>query len=160
MAAAASGQAESEREVVISRTIEAPRRLVFEAYTDAEHLAHWWGPNGFSVETRSFELRPGGVWEFDMRGPGGVEYPNWIRWREIVPPERIVFLYGDYADDPNGFLATVTLVERGETTEITMRALFNTKEQRDEVIERYGAIERGRETLGRLAAYVEARKGR
>ena len=149
----------SEREVVISRTIEAPRRLVFEAYSDAAHVAHWWGPSGFTVETRSFEFRPGGEWEFDMHGPGGVSYPNWIRWREIVPPERIVFLYGDYAGDPNAFLSTVTFVERGEVTELTMRALFNTKEQRDEVVERYGAIERGRETLGRLAAYVEARKG-
>ena len=85
---------------------------------------------------------------------------NWIRWREIVPPERIVFLYGDYADDPNAFLSTVTLVERGDVTELTMRALFNTKEQRDEVVERYGAIERGQETLARLAAYVESRRGR
>jgi uncharacterized protein YndB with AHSA1/START domain len=150
----------SEREVVIARTIEAPRRLVFEAYSDAGHLAHWWGPNGFTVETRSFAFSPGGEWEFDMHGPGGVTYPSWIRWREIVPPERLVFLYGDYADDPNAFLSTVTFVERGDVTELTMRALFNTKEQRDEVVERYGAIERGRETLGRLAAYVEARKGR
>jgi uncharacterized protein YndB with AHSA1/START domain len=150
----------SDREVVISRTIEGPRRLVFEAYTAAEHVARWWGPDGFSVTTRSFEFRPGGEWVFDMHGPGGVEYPNWIRWREIVPPERIVFLYGDRVDDPDAFVATVTLVERGDVTELTMRSLFNTKEQRDAVVERYGAIERGRETLARLAAYVEARKGR
>jgi uncharacterized protein YndB with AHSA1/START domain len=152
--------AESDREIVTSRTIRGPRRLVFEAYTAAEHLAQWWGPNGFSVETRSFEFRPGGEWEFDMHGPDGVSYPSWIRWREIVPPERIVFLYGDRPDDPDAFLSTVTLVERDGVTELTMRALFNTKEQRDEVVEKYGAIERGQETLGRLAAYVEAQKGR
>jgi len=147
-----------DREVVISRTIDAPRPIVFEAYTDANHLDQWWGPKGFTVKTRAFEFRPGGVWEFDMHGPDGVEYPNWIRWREIVPPERLVFLYGDYADDPNAFESTVTLADRGGATELTMRALFNTKRQRDEVVERYGAIERGQETLARLATYVEVKR--
>jgi uncharacterized protein YndB with AHSA1/START domain len=161
MAPAASDPAAADREIVISRTIAGPRPLVFEAYTAAEHLEQWWGPNGFSVTTRAFAFRPDGVWEFDMHGPDGVAYPNWIKWREIVPPERIVLLHGDHADDPNAFLSTITLMERGEdVTEVTMRALFNTKAQRDEVIERYGAVERGRETLGRLAAYVESRRGR
>ncbi|HEV8637780.1 MAG TPA: SRPBCC family protein [Chloroflexota bacterium] len=154
MAAAASGQTASDREIVISRTIEGPRRLVFEAYTDVRHLARWWGPNGFTTTTRSFEFRPGGVWDFIMHGPDGADSPNWIEWREIVPPERIVFLYGESGDDPNAFVSTVTLVERGTATEITMRALFKTKEQRDEVVERYGAIEGGEQTLGRLAEYV------
>jgi uncharacterized protein YndB with AHSA1/START domain len=154
MAAAASGQTASDREIVISRTIEGPRRLVFEAYTDVRHLARWWGPNGFTTTTRSFEFRPGGVWDFIMHGPDGADSPNWIEWREIVPPERIVFLYGESGDDPNAFVSTVTLVERGTATEITMRALFTTKEQRDEVVERYGAIEGGEQTLGRLAEYV------
>ena len=62
---------------------------------------------------------------------------------------------------PNAFMSTITLAERGEdVTEVTMRALFNTRAQRDEVIERYGADERGRETLGRLAAYVESSRRR
>jgi hypothetical protein len=63
-------------------------------------------------------------------------------------------MYGESGDDPNAFVSTVTLVERGTATEITMRALFKTKEQRDEVVERYGAIEGGEQTLGRLAEYV------
>jgi uncharacterized protein YndB with AHSA1/START domain len=152
--AAASRQPAPDREIVVSRTIEGPRRLVFEAYTDVRHLAQWWGPNGFTTTTHAFEFRPGGVWAFTMHGPDGTEYPNRIEWREIVPPERIVYLHGESDDDPRAFVSTVTFVERGGATEVTLRAVFKTEEQRDEVVERYGAIEGAKQTLGRLAAYV------
>lgn len=79
----------SEREIVVSRMISAPRERVFEAWTEARHLARWFGPDGFTTSTRSFEFREGGVWDFTMHGPDGTDYPNWIQWREIVPPERI-----------------------------------------------------------------------
>jgi uncharacterized protein YndB with AHSA1/START domain len=154
MTATASSQAAPDREIVVSRTIEGPRQLVFAAFTDPEHLAHWWGPNGFTTTTHSFEFRPGGVWDFSMHGPDGTDYPNRIEWREIVPPERIVYLHGESDDDPAAFVSTVTLLDRGAATEVTLRAVFSTREQRDEVVERYGAIEGGKQTLGRLAAYI------
>jgi uncharacterized protein YndB with AHSA1/START domain len=155
MAASDSGRAGSDREIVISRVIEGPRRLVFEAYTDVKHLALWWGPNGFTTTTHRFEFRPGGVWDFTLHGPDGTDYPNVIVWKEIVPPERLVFEHGKAEGDPAAFLSTVTLVERGAATELTLRAVFKTKQQRDEVVERFGAIERGKQTLGRLAAYID-----
>ncbi len=144
----------ADREIVVARTIEGPRYLVFEAYSDVKHLAQWWGPNGFTTTTHRFEFRPGGVWDFIMHGPDGTDYPNYIEYREIVPPERIVFLHGESAEDPNRFVSTVSFVERGGATEVTMRALFKTKAMRDEVVERYSAIEGGKQTLGRLAMYV------
>jgi uncharacterized protein YndB with AHSA1/START domain len=147
----------TEREIVVSRTIEGPRALVFEAFTDADRLGEWYGPDGFTTTTHRFEFRAGGVWDFIMHGPDGIDYPNYIEFREIVPPERIVQLHGDYANDPNAFLSTVTFVERGAATEVTMRALFKTKELRDDVAERFSAIEGGRQTLGRLAEYVAKR---
>jgi uncharacterized protein YndB with AHSA1/START domain len=150
----ADAETDAGREIVVSRTIAGPRRLVFAAYTDVRHLARWWGPDGFSTTTRAFEFRPGGVWDFIMHGPDGAAYPNRIEWREIVPPERIVYLHGEGADDPRAFVSTVTLVERGGATEITMRAVFRTREQRQEVVERYRAIEGAQQTLGRLAAHV------
>jgi uncharacterized protein YndB with AHSA1/START domain len=150
---------EQEREVVISRTIRGPRPLVFEVYTSVEHLARWWGPDGFTTTTRAFEFCPGGVWEFIMHGPDGTDYPNRIVWREIVPPERIVYLHGERDADPEAFVSTVTFVERGRTTEVTMRAVFASKARRDLVVERYGAIEGGKQTLGRLDAYVTALGG-
>jgi uncharacterized protein YndB with AHSA1/START domain len=76
MTGAARGQLASEREIVVSRSIAGPRRLVFEAYTDARQLAQWWGPNGFTTTTHAFEFRPGGVWDFVMHGPDGTDYPN------------------------------------------------------------------------------------
>jgi uncharacterized protein YndB with AHSA1/START domain len=147
-----------DREIVVSRTITGPRRLVFQAFTDVRHLDRWWGPDGFTTTTRSFEFRPGGVWDFVMHGPDGTDYPNRIEWLEIVPPERLVFLHGERQDDPRAFVSTVTLVERGDatevTTEVTMLAVFKSKEQRDEAVERFGAVEGGKQTLGRLEAYV------
>jgi uncharacterized protein YndB with AHSA1/START domain len=159
MEIADSTRAASEREIVVSRLIEGPRRLVFGAYTDVKHLAHWWGPDGFTTTTRSFEFRAGGVWDFVMHGPDGTDYPNWVEWREIVPPERIVLLPVERAGDPRSFLSTVTLVERGDATEVTMRAVFKTTAQRDLVVERHRAIEGGQQTLARLAAYVAAAAG-
>src|SRR5437879_4225390 len=154
MTATNSSQAATDREIVITRTIDGPRRLVFDAFTDLRHLRQWWGPNGFTTTTRSFAFQPGGVWDFIMHGPDGTDYPNRIEWREIVPPERIVYLHGESDHDPEAFVSTVTLVDRGNATDITMRAVFKTKEQRDEVVERFGAIEGAIQTLGRLTAYI------
>jgi uncharacterized protein YndB with AHSA1/START domain len=153
VASANSSRTASDREIIVSRTIEGPRRLVFEAFTDVTHLAQWWGPNGFTTTTRAFEFRPGGVWDFVMHGPYG-DLQNWIEWREIVPPERIDYVHGERDGDPRAFVSTVTLVERGTATEVTIRAVFKTKEQCDEVTERYGAVEGGKQHIGRLAAYV------
>lgn len=150
-----TNRATADREIVLSRIIEGPRRLVFEAYTDAGHLSRWWGPNGFTTTTHSFDFRPGGVWDFTMHGPEGTDYPNHIEWVEITPPERIVMRHGSGPDDPDAFESTVTMVERAGGTEVTLRTLFNTKEQRQDKVERFGAIEGGNQTLAALDRYVQ-----
>ena len=66
--------ATADREIVISRIIDAPRELVFEAFTDVRHLSRWWGPTGFTTTTRAFEFRVGGEWVFVMHGPDGTDY--------------------------------------------------------------------------------------
>ena len=144
----------SEREIVVRRTIAAPRERVFEAWTAERHLARWFGPNGFTTSTRSFEFREGGVWDFIMHGPDGTEYPNWIEWREIVPPERIRFIQGSRPDDADGFETVASFRALADGTELTLRSEFKTRAQRDEVVEKFGAIEGGNQTLGRLAEYV------
>ena len=68
--------ATADREIVISRVIDAPRELVFEAFTEVRHLSQWWGPDGFTTTTRSFEFREGGVWDFVMHGPDGNRLPG------------------------------------------------------------------------------------
>jgi uncharacterized protein YndB with AHSA1/START domain len=150
-------QAQSEtggREIAVSRVIDAPRELVFEAFTEVRHLSQWWGPEGFSTTTESFEFRVGGEWDFVMHGPDGTDYSEWISWIEITTPERIVLLHGESRDDPNAFQSVLTFEPDGPGTRIEMHTVFPTKELRDEAVEKYHAIEGGQQTLGNLAAYV------
>src|ERR671933_164858 len=146
--------ATADREIVISRVIDAPRALVFEAFTAVQHLSRWWGPEGFTTTTRAFEFHVGGEWVFVMHGPDGTDYPEWITWTEIAPPERIAMLHGESRDDANAFESVVTFEPDGTATRIEMRTVFRTQEQRDEAVEKYHAIEGGRQTLDPLAAYV------
>ncbi len=146
--------ATADREIVISRVIDAPRELVFEAFTEVRHLSRWWGPEGFTTTTREFEFRVGGEWTFVMHGPDGTDYQEWISWTEIAPPDRIDMLHGESRGDPNAFKSAVTLTQDGAATRIEMRTVFPTKELRDEAVEKYHAIEGGQQTLGNLAAYV------
>jgi uncharacterized protein YndB with AHSA1/START domain len=154
MAATDTDRAPADREVVISRLIDGPLELVFEECTDVRHLSQWWGPDGFTTTTRSFDFRVGGVWDFVMHGPDGTDYPNWINWREIVPPERVMLLHGEFEGDPNAFESTLTFAKRGDRTELVMRTVFPTKELRDQAVEQYEAIEAGMQTLGNLADYI------
>lgn len=153
--------ATADREIVISRVIDAPRELVFEAFTEVRRLSRWWGPEGFTTTTRSFEFRVGGEWDFVMHGPDGTNYTEWITWNEIAPPERIALLHGESRDDPNAFDSVLTFEPDGAATRIEMRTVFPTMQLRDEAVEKYHAIEGGKQTLSKLAAYVTdlARKG-
>ena len=155
----------ADREIVISRDISAPRELVFEAFTEVRHLRRWWGPEGFTTTTRAFEFRVGGSWDFVMHGPDGTDYQEWITWTEIAPPERIALLHGESRDDPNAFESVLTFAPDGpggRGTRIEMRTVFPNRELRDEAVEKYHAVEGGRQTLDNLAAYVtgSGRKGR
>jgi len=152
MAAAASTDA--DREIVVSRTIEGPRRLVFDAFTSAAHLAQWCTPKGGKITTKSFDFKPGGVWDATIEGPDGSAYPNHWTWKEIVPPERITWLYGMGKDDPNAVQSTLTLVEKGTTTEATLRIVFGSKEERDEKVAKYYAKQGAQASLHSLATYV------
>lgn len=146
---------ETEREIVVSRLIDGPRPLVFAAYSEVRHLTQWFGPTGFTTTTHAFDFRPGGVWEFNMHGPEGTSYPNHVEYLVISAPERIVLRHGSRRDDPLAFTSTITFTERGESCEVTLRSLFKTKQQRNEVVERYHAIEGAEQTLAGLAEYVE-----
>jgi uncharacterized protein YndB with AHSA1/START domain len=158
---ASTRSATAEREIVISRVIDAQRELVFEAFTELRHLSRWWGPEGFTITTRSFDFRVGGEWDFVMHGPDGTDYQEWISWTEIVAPERIALLHGESRGDPNAFESVISFAPDGTATRIEMRAVFPTKELREEAVEKHDAVEGGRQTLSKLAAYVSemVRKG-
>lgn len=144
----------ADREIMISRVIDGPRELVFEAFTEVRHLSQWWGPEGFTTTTRSFEFREGGVWDFVMHGPDGTDYSEWITWTEIVPPERIALLHGESRDDPNAFESTLAFAAHGTATQIVMRTIFPTRQLRDHAVRQYHAIEGGEQTMNNLASYI------
>jgi uncharacterized protein YndB with AHSA1/START domain len=139
----------SDREIVITRVFDAPRDLVFQTWTDPEHIGSWWGPSGFTTTTHEIDVRPGGVWRFIMHGPDGTDYPNKIVYHEIKKSERLVYDHGD--DGERGFFhVTVSFDELGSRTRLTMRSLFTTAAERDEVVTKYHAIEGGNQTLDRF----------
>jgi uncharacterized protein YndB with AHSA1/START domain len=146
---------QAARTIVTTRVLDAPRELVFEAWTDPKHLVKWWGPNGFTTTVRTIEVRPGGVWRFVMHGPDGVDYENRIVYEEIVKPERLVYRHSGGDDvEPVQFQTTVTFEDLGGKTRLTMRAVFPSAAERNRVAEEYGAIEGAEQTLGRLAAQL------
>lgn len=146
----------SDRELVMTRLVDAPRALVYRAFTDPRLMPQWWGPNGFTTVTREVDVRPGGVWRFVMHGPDGTDYDNRIRYREVVAPERLVYSHdADVENDPNGFEVTVTFEAEGDRTRVTMRSVFASAAMVERV-KGFGAVELGQQTLGKLAARVDA----
>jgi uncharacterized protein YndB with AHSA1/START domain len=144
-----------DREIVIERSFDAPRELVFEMWTDPKHIVHWWGPNGFSTTIYEMNVTPGGTWRLVMHGPDGRDYHNKIVFIEVVKPERLVFRHtGEEGTEPTRHQTTVTFAQRGGRTDVTLRMVFASNEVRDEVIKTYGAVEGGKQTLGRLGTYL------
>ena len=143
MAAASSTDLDLDRDprsIIGVREFDAPRDLVFSAFTDPKHLAQWWGPNGFTTTTSTFDMRPGGVWRFVMHGPDGRDYQNRITYEEIVPPERLVYRHGGGDDvEPVQFRQTIVFEDLGGRTRITWRGDFPSAAERDRVIKEYGA---------------------
>ena len=146
--------AAGEPTIVITRTVDAPRDLVWKVWTDPAHIARWWGPNGFTNTIHAMDVRPGGTWRYIMHGPDGTDYPNEIVYREVVKPARLVYDHsGAEEGDMHSFRATVTFTERDGKTEIRMTSVFPSVEARDAVM-KFGAVEGGCQTLDRLAAYL------
>jgi uncharacterized protein YndB with AHSA1/START domain len=149
--------AEDPCAIVATRIFDAPRDLVFSAWTDPKHLSQWWGPNGFTTTTRSFDMTPGGVWRFVMHGPDGTDYQNRITYEEIEAPERLVYSHGGGDDvEPVKFRVAVIFEDLGGRTRLTMRMMFPSAAERARVIETYGADKGLVQTLARLTDYVAA----
>ena len=144
-----------DREIVITRVFDAPRELVFDAWTNPEHLPRWFGPNGFTLTTQEIDIRVGGRWRFVFHGPDGKDYDNRVVFLEVKQPELLSFEHGsDRDDDPGKFRVTVTFDEQSDgKTVVTLRQLHPTKEQRDQTIA-FGAVELGLQTLEKLADYL------
>jgi uncharacterized protein YndB with AHSA1/START domain len=145
------------REIVTSRLVDAPREVVWEAFTDPKQVVLWWGPRGFTTTIHEMDVRPGGTWSHTMRGPDGAEYPNKSTFTEVVKPERIVYGHGGGKKGGPGvsFEATWTFEAKGNKTLLTGRMVFPTAEARELVVREFGAIEGGRQTMDRLQEQLD-----
>jgi uncharacterized protein YndB with AHSA1/START domain len=154
--AASATATSSEREIVISRVFDAPRELVWLAWTNPKHIVNWWGPRGFSTTIEVMDVRPGGEWRHTMHGPDGAIYPNRSVFREVVKPERIVFSHGGNKEGGPSvhFESTWTFEEVGDKTRVTIRMVFETAQEREWVVKEHRAIEGGNQTLARLGEYL------
>ncbi len=146
----------TDREIVITRVFDAPRELVWSAWTDPERVARWWGPRGFTTTIHEMDVRPGGVWKQTMHGPDGTDYPSQIVFTQVVKPERIVdsMVGGKKGQPSHQFEATWTFEEQGEKTRLTLRMLFPSAEVCEQVARTYGVIEGGNQTLDRLGEHL------
>ena len=155
MAAKSNAPDTSGRELVISREYNAPLALVWKAWTEPQHLAQWFGPDGFSITTYEFNFKPKGMWRFTMHGPDGRDFQNRIDFVEIVPHKKLAYAQGGEGDTAGiQFLVNVTFAEKTGKTTVTMHSVFPTKEQFEKVVREFGALEGARKHMARLAAYL------
>lgn len=149
-----SAPSQGQHELVITRVLDAPRGLVFEAWTRREHLVRWWGPRDFTTTSCEMDLRTGGAYRACIRSPDGKDYWMRGRYREIVPPERLVMTFAWEEEGERGLenLVTVTFAEHAGKTRLTFKqAPFQSVEERDSHDEGWG------ESLERLAAFLAER---
>lgn len=141
----------SDRELVITRVLNAPRELVFRMFTEPDHIKNWWGPNGFTNTIFKMDVRPGGLWEFTMHGPDGTDYKNKSIYKEIIKPEKIVF---EHVSGPK-FEATILLEERDGKTHLSWRMLFQSAEEFRQTVKTFKADEGLKQNIVKLEDYLK-----
>ena len=155
----AAREIESDREIIATRVVDAPRELVWETWTNPHHLEKWWGPNGFRTTVQEMDVRVGGKWNLTMHGPDGANYPNFSVYTEVVKPERIAYAHHGHREvggTDAEFQAVATFEALGTRTRVTLRMVFKTAALRDQIAREYGAIEGAEQTMNRLEETLKA----
>lgn len=137
------------RELRIIRTFKAPLELVWEVWSKPEHIAKWWGPNGFTNTIDTMDFQEGGEWKFTMHGPDGTNFPNRSIFKEIIPHQKIVFEHFN----PH-FITTVIFNAKGEETEINWSLLFDSAEMFDIVVKAHKAADGLKQNIEKLGEYL------
>jgi uncharacterized protein YndB with AHSA1/START domain len=146
----------SSNVISLTRVYDAPLTAVWEAWTNPEEVAQWWGPRGFTLTTHDHDLRTGGHWHYTMHGPDGTDYENTTQYREVVPHARMVYDHGGHKDRPPLFRVTALFTEREGRTQLDMSMAFATPEV---ALEMRGFIRKagGDGTWDRLAEHLGKR---
>jgi uncharacterized glyoxalase superfamily protein PhnB/uncharacterized protein YndB with AHSA1/START domain len=142
----------ADRGISISRVFNAPVELVWEVWTNPEHIKNWWGPNGFSNTITKMDVKAGGEWDLVMHGPDGTDYKNKSVYKEVALHKKLVY---EHISAPK-FLATVEFESRGDKTHIHWNMLFETKEQFIQVIKTFKADEGMRQNVEKLNNYIKS----
>jgi uncharacterized protein YndB with AHSA1/START domain len=149
-------ETQQKKEVKITRILNAPRELVFEAWTDPKHLAEWWGPAGFTNPVCRADAKPGGKIYIEMTSPDGTVYPMNGMFKEIIKPEKIVFISGALDGHGNQIfevLNTVTFVNENGKTKLTLHAVVD--DVSDVAIPYIDGMNQGwNQSIDRLEAFV------
>jgi len=140
----------TENEMSISRLINAPCDLVFEMWTNPEHIKHWWGPTGFTNTIYKMDFKEGGEWDFTMHGPNGMDYRNTNRYVKIVKNEKIILEH----TGPPLFRMTALFKAEGKKTLLSVTSHFESAELLKKVIEEFGAAEGLKQNIDKLEVYV------
>lgn len=141
-------------EIQIVRVYDAPVELVWEVWTDLKHVEKWWGPRGFTLTTKSKDLRPGGKWIYTMHGPDGTDYPNIATYHEVVKREKLVYDHGGNEERQKLFTVTVLFKEeKGKTTLTLTFALSNEEEAKS--MKQFIKNANGNSTWDRLSEYLD-----
>ena len=141
-------------ELIYVRMLNAPRDLVWEVWTEPEHIKEWFGPDGFTITHKTMEVQKGKQWKFTMHGQGQ-DFENKIEYLEVNKPSMLVYRHGDEEDDIS-FMVYINFENLGDKTLLTMRSVFKSEEYLDEINRKFGAVEGGKQTLSKLDAYVSA----
>ncbi|MCI0466061.1 MAG: SRPBCC domain-containing protein [Beijerinckiaceae bacterium] len=162
MTAATAAKMAEDLVVIITRVFDAPRELVFQAFTDPKHIPRFWGPDGFRSTVREMDVRPGGAFRIDMHAPGGATYPCEGIYREVIAPERIVYTGGPDCGHPCGgglppsAVITITFADLGGRTKLTIDTRFESSARRAAAVE-MGFNTGWAQTLDRLATCIGER---
>lgn len=140
------------RKLTLTRVVRAPLALVWRAFTEVQHVAHWWGPFGFRNSVEVMDVEPGGTWRFTMHGPDGTDYPNVVHFHAVEPERRLAFTHGSGRADEPSFEVEITFEPMGAHTKVTLEQTHASAE-RAELVARY-AIDGGKQTFTRLAGYL------
>lgn len=146
----------ARRTMVLQRTIQAPRTIVWNAWMNAETLPQWWGPDGFSCRTQRIDLRTGGELLFDMIAPDGTVFPNHHRYVDVRPEERIAYTLLAGENGPKHADAWASFDEQDGATKVTLGMVFSSEAEFQEA-KGFGAIELGLQTLGKLDRFIASR---
>ena len=144
-----------DRELLLTRLLNAPIELVWEVWTNPEHIAQWWGPNGFTNTITTMDVQPGGEWDLIMHGPDGTDYKNKSVFKEVIPHKKIVY---EHISGPK-FLATIEFDARGDKTFIQWHMLFESKEQFIQVVKTFKADEGLKQNVEKLDHYLLSLNG-